>query len=205
MYRFLARRGLLPFFRAPGRSLPSHPAPTLLPPPPLPHSPTPPLQSYAYYHDWALKHILPPFVFACIAAALLLAFLLWRTIKLCTCVRCIRGPQRRARAAADTLAARRHRLLQAGVCLLACGVVAGAGYGLSTVQPGLQPRGVDVFEQAKVRARLLLQGAAAAGVLRWRIAAAGRVRRLPTPQCSAAPRCSHLRFTPPTLPSGLCG
>ena len=102
-----------------------------------------------------LKHVLPPFVFSCIAAALLLAFALWRAIKLCTCARCIRGPQRRARAAADTLGARRHRLLQAGVGLLACGVVAGAGYGLSTIQPGLQPRGVDVFEQAKVCACLL--------------------------------------------------
>lgn len=99
--------------------------------------------------------MLPPFVFSCIVAALLLAFALWRAIKLCTCVRCIRGPQRRARAAADTLGARRHRLLQAGVGLLACGMVAGAGYGLSTIQPGLQPRGVDVFEQAKVCTRLL--------------------------------------------------
>ncbi len=113
------------------------------------------MQSYDYYHDWVLKHILPPFVFSCITAALLLAFTLWRAIKLCRCVRCIRGPQRRARAAADTLGARRHRILQAAVCVLACGVVAGAGYGLSTIQPGLQPRGVGVFEQAKARARLL--------------------------------------------------
>ncbi|KAI7837040.1 hypothetical protein COHA_009117 [Chlorella ohadii] len=105
--------------------------------------------SYDYYHDWVLKHVLPPFVFSCITAALLLAFALWRAIKLCRCVRCIRGPQRRARAAADTLGARRHRILQAGVCVLACGVVAGAGYGLSTIQPELQPRGVGVFEQAK--------------------------------------------------------
>ena len=113
--------------------------------------------SWDYYQDWALRSVLPPFVLACTAAALLLAFALWRAIKLASCVRCIRGPRHRAKAAADILGARRHRALQAAVALLAAGVVAGAGYGFSTIQPGLEPRGVRVYEGVKVGARILLR------------------------------------------------
>lgn len=86
----------------------------------------------------------------CFAATLLLGFALWRTIKLCTCVRCLRRPRRCPRVAQDVLGARRHRWLQAAVVLLATGVVAGAGYGFSTIDPALQPRGVDVYEETKV-------------------------------------------------------
>lgn len=122
-------------------------APTSYPPSFLPTAPR---------QDWALKSILPPFVLACFAAALLLAFALWRLLKLATCVRCIRGPRHRSKAAADILAARTHRWLQVIVALLACGMVAGAGYGFSTIHPTLESRGVGVYEQAKVRQPMAL-------------------------------------------------
>jgi hypothetical protein len=116
--------------------------------------------SLDYYHDWMLKHVLPPFVFSCIAAALLLAFLLWRLARLAACTRCLRGPRLRGAAAGKLLAARSTRWLRAAVLLLAVAVVAGAGYGFSTIQPHLQPAGVAVYDDTKVRSSFNLKGEA---------------------------------------------
>lgn len=103
-----------------------------------------------YYQDWTLKHVLPPFIFCCLAAALLLAFLLWRLARLATCVRCIRSPRLRGKPAMQLLSARGMRWLRAAVPLLALGMVGGAGYGFSTIQPSIEPAGVAVYEQTKV-------------------------------------------------------
>lgn len=111
--------------------------------------------SVTYYKDWALKHILPPFVLCCITAALLLSFLLWRLAKLATCMRCMRSPELRGKPAHDLLAARSTRWLRAVVPLLAAGVIAGAGYGFSTIEPGIEPSGVSVYEQTQVSALFL--------------------------------------------------
>jgi hypothetical protein len=111
--------------------------------------------SMTYYKDWTLKHILPPFVLCCIAAALLLSFLLWRLAKLATCMRCMRSPELRGKPAHDLLAARSTRWLRAVVPLLAAGVIAGAGFGFSTIEPGIEPSGVSVYEQTQVSALFL--------------------------------------------------
>ncbi|KAL4855091.1 Mitochondrial metalloendopeptidase OMA1 [Chlorella vulgaris] len=102
-----------------------------------------------YYKDWTLKHVLPPFVLCCITAALLLSFLLWRLAKLATCMRCMRSPELRGKPAHDLLAARSTRWLRAAVPLLAAGVIAGAGFGFSTIEPGIEPAGVSVYEQTQ--------------------------------------------------------
>lgn len=106
--------------------------------------------SFDYYHDWALKHVLPPFVFCCVAAALLLAFLLWRLARLIACTQCLRGPRLRGAAAGKLLGARGTRWLRATVLLLSAAVAAGAGYGFSTIQPHLEPAGVAVYDDSKV-------------------------------------------------------
>ncbi|PSC68504.1 hypothetical protein C2E20_7905 [Micractinium conductrix] len=108
-----------------------------------------PTQS-SYYHDWVLKNVLPAAIFGCIAAALLLAFLLWRFVRAaCTCMACVRGPRLRGAPAAELLGARRMRWLRWGVVVLAAGVVGGAGFGFSTIQPSLEPAGVEVYKQTK--------------------------------------------------------
>lgn len=106
--------------------------------------------STAYYSDVVLPNALPAFVFACLAAALLLGLVTWRAVRACACTACLRGPRLRGKAAADLLSSRRTCWLRWGILALAAGVAAGAGFGFSTIQPALVPSGVDVYEQAKV-------------------------------------------------------
>ncbi|KAL4437383.1 hypothetical protein ABPG75_004522 [Micractinium tetrahymenae] len=115
--------------------------------------------SRTYYSEAVLPNALPAFVFACIAAALLLALVVWRAVRTCACTACLRGPRLRGKAAADLLSARRMRWLRWGIAALAAGAVAGAGFGFSTIQPALVPSGIGVYEQAKAYVAACLQQA----------------------------------------------
>ena len=106
--------------------------------------------SQDYHKEWTLKHVLPPAVFCAISAALLVALLLWRLAKFATCVRCLRGPRHCSRAAGELLGARSMRWLKAAVVVLAVGMIAGAGFGFSTIHPKLEPAGIAVYDRAKV-------------------------------------------------------
>ncbi len=106
--------------------------------------------SRAYYSDVVLPNALPAFVFACLSAALLLGLLTWRAVRACACTACLRGPRLRGKTAVDLLATRRTRWLRWCIPVLAAGVVAGAGFGFSTIEPSLLPSGVGVYEQAEV-------------------------------------------------------
>jgi hypothetical protein len=105
--------------------------------------------SREYYQEWTLKHVLPPF-FCCIATAALLAFLIWRALRLATCVRCLQGPRLRGKPALAQLSGRSVRWARFAVPLLALAVAGSAGFAFSTIQPSIEPTAVAVFEETMV-------------------------------------------------------
>lgn len=87
-----------------------------------------------YIKSSLVPHVVGAGVALILSLILLLSFLAWRLVKLCSCCECVRGPQREGKKARKLLTGSGARWVKAAVLLLAAGVLAGGIYGETQVQ-----------------------------------------------------------------------
>ena len=92
-----------------------------------------------------LPDLVPPAVFAVLALAMLLGFLLWRPILLCFCTHDPKGGAK----AIKLLTGRQARWLKAISVLCALGAVAGGAYGVSQYAPTLVDSGLTTLHSVE--------------------------------------------------------